>query len=141
MKSFKVSLMTLVAILIAFSSCSKYEEGPAMSLLTKKARITGEWKVVDVIMDGTSLADLTDYAGTTTYEKDGTGEYTSSILGVSFEFEWEFSEDKEAIKTRSNVLGVWSSWEETDILKLTNKEFWTTETDLGITTEIHYEKK
>ena len=38
---FIVSILSLVFII---SSCSKYEEGPAFSLLTKKARITGNWK-------------------------------------------------------------------------------------------------
>ncbi|MBN2892697.1 MAG: hypothetical protein JXL97_12590 [Bacteroidales bacterium] len=138
MKTFKVALLAVIGVVIAFSSCSKYEEGPAISLLTKKARITGEWEVSDVIVNGTQLIDLSDFAGTMTFEKDGTGQY--SQLGISIDIEWEFSEEKEALRTRSNFLGSWSDWTETEILKLENKEFWTTDTELGVTTEVHYTK-
>lgn len=138
MKHLKLSFVAVLAVLFVFSACSKYEEGPAFSLLTKKARITGEWQVDEVIVNGTALTELDDYAGTMTFEKDGTGSYSNA--GVTSETEWEFSDDKEAVKVKMKFLGVWTDWTETEILRLTNSEFWTTETTLGVTTEIHYTK-
>ncbi len=133
-----VAMLTMLfAVLV--SSCSKYEEGPVFSLLTKKARITGEWKVEEVSVDNVTLSDISDYAGTYTYEKDGTG--TASGNNLSFEFDWEFSEDKEELRIRTTVLGVTSPWVEYEIVRLTNSEFWIKETTLGITTETHLEKQ
>jgi hypothetical protein len=46
-----------LAIIFAFAetSCSKYEEGPLISLSSKKARLLGEWKVVEFMKDDEDL--------------------------------------------------------------------------------------
>ena len=44
----KICIALIVGLLL-FISCKKtYEEGPAFSLLTKKERITGKWKLVSM---------------------------------------------------------------------------------------------
>jgi len=55
----KVYFIALI-IIIAFaeSSCNKYEEGPLISLRTKKNRLYGEWEVVE-FMKGNE--DLTQF--------------------------------------------------------------------------------
>ena len=138
MKHLKLSFVVVSVILFMFTACSKYEDGPEFTLLTKKARITGEWQVDEVVVNGTALTEFDDYAGTMTFEKDGTGSYSNA--GVTTEIEWEFSDDKEAVKVKMKFLGGWTDWTETEILRLTNSEFWTIETTLGVTTEIHYTK-
>ncbi len=42
-KRLHIVLIALVAILV--SNCKKYEEGPAFTLLTKKARISNTWEL------------------------------------------------------------------------------------------------
>ncbi len=133
--------MAIVAIILTLSSCGKYEEGPWFSLRTKKARLTGEWKVASVEINGLSLNDLSDYSGTYVYKKNNTGEYKLGDNNIT-EFEWEFSNDKKYVKTRMKIGNEYvPTWKETEILRLTNKEFWTTKTVLTVTTIVKYEKQ
>jgi hypothetical protein len=44
-----------ILILFAIFSCSKYEDGPLISLRSKKARLLGEWKVVEFMKDEEDL--------------------------------------------------------------------------------------
>ena len=156
--------MALVSVMLAFSACSKYEDGPAMSLLTKKARISGTWKIVKVIEDGKELTgdDMTMFDHYTyTIEKDGTGSldveaftmtgegYSIDFSAMSLDLEWKFSDDKDAVEMRMKEIdlttgeetGEWEDWEKSTILRLTNSEFWTTETIDGKINETHMEKQ
>lgn len=69
-KAIKIGLASLG--MIAFlSACGKYEEGPGFTLLTKKARLTGEWDAKEYVdADGTVVADNDD--ATVEFVKDGT---------------------------------------------------------------------
>ncbi len=138
MKNLKFSLVAVFAALLVFGACGKYEEGPSMSLRSKKARLAGDWKVVKVVAGSVEVSDLSEYGGTTTFDKDGTGKVSGGPLAVAFE--WEFSDDKTKIITKTTILGV-EGKVEAKILRLTNKELWTTVTDGGVKTETHYEKQ
>lgn len=137
MKNLKTSILAVLAVVLVFSSC-KYEEGPKVSLKTKKARIAGTWKVKTVFINGTELSDMSQFSGTVTYEKDGKGKY--SLGGLTFDFDWEFSDSKEELITKYTMLGV-TVEDKVEILRLTSKEFWVKEVDAGVTTETHYEKQ
>lgn len=153
MKRFAIILTVVAATAMLFSSCGKYDEGPSFSLLTKKSRIVGEWKVDEMYINDTlvdfeelyaalfSLSGITvsDIAMVTTLEKDGTGmssiKYT--VLGVDgsqdSNIKWEFDDEKEnlRIQTQDEETQVWGEWEESEILRLTKSECWTksSETD------------
>jgi hypothetical protein len=143
MKKLAIILTMVAATAMIFSSCGKYEEGPSVSLLTKKARITGTWKVIETSTNGTSV-DLGDMVTKTTIEKDGTGSISvsGSFMGIDFsstsDLEWEFNDSKEGIKIRTKGTDEteWSEWDESEIIRLTNKECWTqvVETTAGVTT-------
>ena len=73
MKSFirTAAFLLLAVSAIAVASCGKYEEGPGFSLLSKKARIVGEWSLSSMTVNGQSQ----DLSGTTVavnIKKDGT---------------------------------------------------------------------
>ncbi len=123
---------TAIVSLLAVSSCGKYEEGPGVSLLTKKARLTGVWDVKEYVSGSTTVTDNSD----DTFEivKDGTYKYTSG--STSTEGTWEFSSDKEKLKTTFSytIFGTTTTTtSETTIIRLTNKELWTKDSDGDIT--------
>ena|SRR6218665_353353 len=122
MKNVKMLLAVVMlgTATVGLSSCGKYEEGPGMSLLTKKMRITGEWDLKETVEpDGDVDADnSSDYV---TFDKDGTWTYTSG--SVSQKGEWAFSSGKEKLKVSYPFGGVTVNSEST-IIRLTNKEMW-----------------
>ena len=123
--------LTIVLLGLVFGSTScKYEEGPNLSLRTKKARVAGEWEIEKATYsDGT--VD-TDFEGITiVFDKDGTGknEFTGDLLGtsttVSNNFKWEFTDSKKKLKITDEDGDI----DESTILRLTNKEMWLKDTD------------
>lgn len=123
---------TAIVSLLAVSSCGKYEEGPGVSLLTKKARLTGVWDVKEYVSGSTTVTDNSD----DTFEivKDGTYKYTSG--STSTEGTWEFTGDKEKLKTTYSytVFGTtYTEANEVTIIRLTNTELWTKDSDGDIT--------
>jgi hypothetical protein len=126
MKRFAIILTVVAATAMLFSSCGKYEEGPSFSLLTKKARIAGEWTVTEVSVDG-DVQDMEGASMVYTMEKDGTGSAKVTWGGFSFEFEaeWEFDEAKENLRVRTkDENDEWDEWAESEIIRLTNSELW-----------------
>ncbi len=118
MKNNNTFIAIIFVVFIVFSvSCNKYEEGPAISLLTKKARITGIWEFSEKTPDW-------GMAGNLCFEKDGTC-YLEWNSG-SIEFfadrnfgEWEFDNKKENLLIKSLTDSINNTYE---IIKLTNKE-------------------
>lgn len=127
MKTFKTLSLAILSLAFVMGSCSKYEEGPALSLRTKKARITGEWEVEKYVSsDGTESYPSENDDSTVELEKDGTYKVNSPFGTV--EGTWEFSDDKESIKTTFSQGGFSQTFTE-KIIRLTNKEFWIEDSD------------
>lgn len=104
----------------SLTGCKKYEDGPALSLRSKTARVANTWKVESYTINGfDNTSSLTSINYTETYDKDGNYSYNSSLGSGSGK--WEFQSDKEQIK-RSGVAG--QSTETLFILRLKEKEFW-----------------
>ena len=96
MKLFRIGAFALLALMaVAVTSCSKYEEGPKFTLLSKKARITGEWTLSSIEVNGTAQ-DISGYTVNVTIDKDGSYTYKWSSGGFSVEETgtWKFSDDK-----------------------------------------------
>jgi hypothetical protein len=70
-------------VLFFLGSCNKYSEGPAFSLLTRKARISNDWTLQSYTKDGTELFSINESEQNLSIEKDGTfsGSIISSSLG------------------------------------------------------------
>jgi len=138
MKKQILYLSALLAVVVLFSSCGKYPDGPAFSLRTKTMRLTGDWKVEKTFLNGTEQPNSGNNSSTITYVKDGTGtmSYVLGTATLSVSFEWEFGTGKETIKVRTkDTAGNWGNWDESTILRLTNSEFWTKDTPTGTTDE------
>ena len=105
------------------TSCSKYEEGPKLTLLSKKNRLTNDWKLTEVAdSNGTSL-DMTGFSTTMSLENDGTfnGNTNYTAFGqVVFNYDvtgtWEFTDDKETLTLTTLTLNTQPT---NDVSKLT----------------------
>ena len=120
---------------ILLFSCSKFEEGPKISLLSKNKRISRIWKVEYSINLSDGVEHSADFEGWTfEFSKDGTynqtiiyGESQTIITG-----NWEFIGDNQ-IRLNFNIAGE----EQIDfytILRLSKKELWLKDEK----EEIHY---
>ncbi|HLW30428.1 MAG TPA: hypothetical protein VKX29_06195 [Brumimicrobium sp.] len=132
MKTAKLFTVVLLGLAFVFTSCKKYEDGPAVSLLPKKARLTGTWTPVKSIDGDGSVSEYSDEEVNMVFKKDGT--YINRITPIMFEGKWEFNGDKTKI-ILSNT-GTLQIGKEQTILRLTNNELWLKDGD----TETHYEK-
>lgn len=122
------SFIAAVVIVFSFSSCGKYEDGPAFSLLTKKSRLCGDW-VLDKYMvnDVDQTANFQAVFGTNyvwDIEKDGAYHVHGS---VSDDGTWELGEDKDDVRFKSSQAN--SSEVSYRILRLKSKELWLKHTE------------
>ncbi len=133
--------LLVVVLFTVIASCKKYEEGPGISLRTKKARFIGIWQLNKWTIDGTEqeLSSITWSLSTYSsgnYEK--TIQYNIPPLPTTTDIEqgtWEFDKKKE------NVLFLVSGNPGAipqEIIKLKNRELWLRKTDNGITEEYQY---
>ena len=143
----KISLLLVTIAMVSLWSCGKYEEGPMFSLRSKTGRIAGTW-VYDKILQNDVDVTSQSTANSTfemTIDRDGTYKtvYSYTVLGQNFSGEdtgsWEFG-DNETINITSDSGNGTST---TTIIRLTNSEFWTKDTDssTGDVTEVHYKSK
>lgn len=117
----KLLLAATVVIVLNFSSCRKYEDGPVLSLKSKTGRLTGEWVVEEI--DNVNISGF----GSITLEFERDGDFTFglsySYYGYSYSYsedgQWAWEDNKEAISVVVN--GATEEWE---IQRLTNKELW-----------------
>lgn len=117
-----LTLAMIISLLFLLPSCGKYEEGPGLSLRTKKQRLVGVWTPEKYIDE--------DGGEQTAGENENTYEFTSNnsfiirgALGTT-NGTWEFVQDKEAVRATYTVpiLGeITNQWR---ILRLTNSELW-----------------
>jgi hypothetical protein len=143
----KIALFSIAALMmsgIALTSCKKYEEGPALTLLTKKMRIAGTWEVESYWENG--VDKTSEYrqgvtSETYVYEKDGTYSISvTTIIGtVNDAGTWELISDKEEFKTLSNQSG--SDPDTMVIVRLKNKEFWMKDKGGNTVHEYHLQAK
>ena len=127
----KIGFTAIVALSAIIYSCGKYEEGPKISLASKKGRLAGTWKLDKYLADGvdktteyrTAIASesfAVDKKGKYTYSQTSTsalGGQTSTDAGT-----WEFIEKKEALRTLSDTSGAIA--DTSNITRLTKKELW-----------------
>lgn len=92
-------LIPVFLVLLITASCTKYEDGPMLSLRTRKARIINEWKISKYLEDGvdnTATFNNTRPNYTVVFEKNGN--YSISITSgsstISETGTWELSESK-----------------------------------------------
>jgi hypothetical protein len=133
MKTIKLLSLVTIALVFVIGSACKYEEGPALSLRTKKARLVGEWKVdkmFDKNGEEVEPSEL-DMAASQEFTKDN--DYILRVEGDTFiEGEWEFSDDKESVILKFEFFGQ-SQSQKIRILRLKNNELWLEDEDGDVT--------
>ncbi len=143
MKKFSSILLFVIALALVLPAC-KYEEGPALSLRSKKARVVNIWKIEKAWQNGYDVtASLESFQPglTLEFKEDGSLVYDwlQNSAPVSYSVQWEFNSDKSGLVITENALS--TTW---DILRLKNNEMWLKRTVSGVTTtveEIHYVTK
>lgn len=121
----KLFVISIIAI-FAFSSCGKYEEGPAFSLASKKSRVVNVWQLDKQFVNGTEIQltadDKDDYIE---FTKDDKVKFTwvNGSQSATFEGTWEFDDTKENIITKINFGGI-TSQDTSKILRLKSNELW-----------------
>jgi hypothetical protein len=144
MKKRNVCFFIFTIACICSLSCNKYEDGPALSLISAKKRLVGTYNLEKYIVDDKEQTIL--YPVTITYKKDGTGERISKTLAentITSEFMWEFDKKREQIRDREKGLnGTWGDWTPyKKILRLTKNELWLLEPTSIEIFEYHYKKQ
>ncbi len=124
-KHVSLLMAATLVVVINFSSCKKYDDGPSLSLRTKKSRLAGEWEVVEI--NGQSQSN-SGYDMIWEFEKDGDFKFTYEYGSYSYSMsgDWEFESDKEVLELQLDGDNV-----EFDIKRLTNKELWLEQTYPG----------
>lgn len=100
----KKTAIYLVLILLALTGCKKYEEGPAISLRSKEARLCQEWKTDNYLQNGESYIFFVEQYWN--INKDGTMEMTT-IYDENDEatdtYSWRWVDNKESIEIQFSV--------------------------------------
>jgi hypothetical protein len=120
----QILFIALIAAMV-LPACKKYEEGPVISLRSKKARVVNVWKVDAVYSSGVNITN--DYLQTHVDQKTefrDNGEFIETYkdnLGVvrTINGTWAFDSGKE--KLNITVIGITLSY---DIIRLKEKEMW-----------------
>ncbi|MFT5253555.1 MAG: hypothetical protein ACI87N_002596 [Flavobacteriales bacterium] len=100
MKNYKTVLVLIgLAILIAFSSCSKYEENTGISLRSKRKRAEGNWEITKYEVNGIDSLELrgfpvTKLRFTDVHDDEHIIPFVAGEYGGGY---WYFESDKEII--------------------------------------------
>jgi hypothetical protein len=79
----KYRFLFSLVIVFLLGACNKYSEGPAFSLLTRKARISNDWTLQSYTKDGIELFDINAEEHNLSIERDGSYSETTitNVLG------------------------------------------------------------
>ncbi len=122
------ALAVMTAFTMGSTGCKKYEEGPTISFIPKKERISNDWRFDKVMNNG---VDYTSMYKDFIYKMKNDGTY--ELVSGSTTYEkgtWELVSNKEKIRKKADKS---STYSEVKILKLKEKEMWLLDDD----TEIH----
>ena len=116
--TFKIGFAAIIVASTLFSSCGKYDDGPKISLASKKSRICRAW-TIEKFVDGATGTETpcTAGCGNIEYLKDGTYK-NGGYLVVNTK--WQFSSDKDKLEIIFGTTTVSTD----NIIRLTSKEFW-----------------
>ena len=138
----KIGFVLLLGTVSVVSSCAKYEEGPSFTLLTKKMRLTGDWTVSEMTVDGQSQ-DISSINTTASINNDGTYTYVVQYSLGTLSYTdtengtWEFNSDKSSVLFMEDGA---STATERVIIKLENKEMKLRTVDGSIDTDLTFTK-
>lgn len=120
------NILSILILTLLFSAC-KYEDGPKLSIRTKKHRAVNSWSIDKVLEDGVDKTDAYKNAYVNyqvTLQKDKSYEIKYRPFNISDYLEtgtWDFSSDKLYINFAPKDSKSPSKWK---ILRLTENETW-----------------
>jgi len=129
------------------TSCSPYEEGPAISLRSRTERLCNEWRLTRLYINGTeqTLSSF-DQQTTLEFKDNGTVNYSYAVMDstaivITGSGTWEFNDDEtEVFTTITYTLGG-TEKDTFKILRLKEEELWLENNQDGDVVETHYEPK
>lgn len=147
MKKLNVILLTVVASVLMLTSCSPYEDGPAISLRSRTERLCNEWRLTRLYINGTeqTLSSF-DQQTTLEFKDNGTVNYSYAVMDstaivITGSGTWEFNDDQtEVFTTITYTLGG-TEKDTFKILRLKEEELWFENNEDGDVVETHYEPK
>jgi hypothetical protein len=144
MKNFTITgVIAVIAVAFTFAACNKYEDGPKLSLRTKKARLSNEWTIDKVYLNDVdqTAAYLQNFGNDYVLEIEKDGKYFIDSAGVEQDNgTWELGEDKDDVRFKSSVTG--SQEISYRILRLKEKELWLRYTYAnGDVEKVYYKEK
>lgn len=147
MKKLNVILLTVVASVLMLTSCSPYEEGPAISLRSRTERLDNEWRLTRLYINGTeqTLSSF-DQQTTLEFKDNGTVNYSYAVMDstaivITGSGTWEFNDDQtEVFTTITYTLGG-TEKDTFKILRLKEEELWFENNEDGDVVETHYESE
>ena len=110
MKNFKRALLILVVVLMALPACKKGKDDPGISLRSRKARLSGEWKLTAGTTTSTGGSSTTTdvYNGSTCTETQGTNSVTFAYTEkITFDKKGTFEYD---LVSGTDIMTVKGSW-------------------------------
>jgi hypothetical protein len=126
MNTIKISILFTVLILLALTSCNKYEDGPVLSFVSRNERVANTWKMDKAIDNGLDVTSSYDrYIVTLT--KSGSASFTAHFSLLSLEYDyvtngtWSFESNDDKLKLDYENDLVDATYV---ILKLKEKELW-----------------
>ena len=145
MKKLNVILLTVLASILMLTSCSPYEEGPAISLRSRTERLCNEWRLTRLYINGTeqTLSSF-DQQTTLEFKDNGTVNYSYAVMDstaivITGSGTWEFNDDQtEVFTTITYTLGG-TEKDTFKILRLKEEELWFENNEDGDVVETHYE--
>lgn len=106
------------------TSCSKYEDGPLISLRTKKARLSNHWQIDAIEVNGIPRPDLLDKYS---IEIKRRGEFTWLESSIERSGMWAFDQNNENVILVFSINDVVTESKLWEIRRLANAELWVTE--------------
>lgn len=130
-------LLGVVGTAFILPSCKKYDDGPSLSLRSKKARIANTWKIESATVDGSdATSSYDDYELELT--KSGSATLRANYTWAGTEFQISTSGTWDLINNNEDLrLDFASDDSDQDyrILRLKEKELWLKEKDDDV--EVH----
>lgn len=126
--------MFAVCTIISLSGCKKYEDGPGLSLSSKKSRVTADWQFKKVLYNSVDeTSSFLDF----TWEMKKDGQFNMVSNGNIDHGKWDFALDKEALDFRYDD----GTIERYNIKRLTAKDLWMELIDSGDTVYVELSAK
>jgi hypothetical protein len=137
------NLLLILLLIFAFTACKKYDEGPAFSLRSKKARVVGKWVTEMWLVNKYEQVMMLDTNRTAEFTKDGIYRYHEynpfTHKATNLEGNWAFRSEKEQLLLTLPGNADTSSYQIWDILRLKNKELRLEMVDYGYPNSVLYE--